>query len=77
MRWVRPEWRIVKRFAIFPIEIDDEIRWLETVYIHQHYGEGGLLNLVGWWNKKFVSREDYETYKVLKKYNKKRENRSK
>lgn len=66
MRWTRPEFRIIKRFALFPIEMNDETRWLEIVYIKQHYRDGGLLGLVGWWNLCFATREEYLEYKSHK-----------
>ena len=32
--------RIIKRFAWLPITVDDETRWLETVYIYQSVSRG-------------------------------------
>jgi len=40
MRWKHPEQydtRVIKTFAIFPIRLGDETRWLEWVYINQVY----------------------------------------
>ena len=41
--------RIIKKFAIFPIRIKDEIRWLETIKIRQcysyNYADGGYMNI--------------------------------
>ena len=66
--------RIVKRFALFPITISYncdrwlekqlyETKWLETVYIEQHFN---LSN--GWWdNTSFVTKEDYVKYRTKNK----------
>lgn len=35
MRWFKGSSRIKKKFAILPIRIDSEVRWLEIVYIYQ------------------------------------------
>jgi len=40
MRWIKPEigsTRIVKKFLIFPKTINEDTRWLETVYYRQAY----------------------------------------
>lgn len=64
MRWKSPtrgNIRIIKRFAIIPIEVKDEVRWLEWCYIKQEYCCGYC---EGWWNSiKFVTEDDYERYK--------------
>lgn len=71
MRWIVKEdkfpnpneIRIVRKFAILPIQINAEKRWLETVYIKQQY-EQGMFAFSPWeWNnKKFVSSIDYDSY---------------
>lgn len=61
MRFRAPYWhepRYVKRFAILPIKIDNEIVWLETVYIRQEYRPD--LTSRGWYNERFVSKEEYD-----------------
>lgn len=62
----RCRYRYIKRFAILPIKIDMEIRWLETVYILQkrHY--------IGdeWHNVEFCTKEEYlEQEFAAPKYN--------
>jgi len=44
--------RTIKRFAIFPITIGNETRWLETVYVDQFFNIW-----TGWTNEKFVTKE--------------------
>lgn len=41
MRWYKPipgETKIKRKFALFPITIERETRWLEWVVIQYHYG---------------------------------------
>lgn len=43
MRWYKHkpkmgDKKIVTKFALFPIEIDNEVRWLEKVTIEMEYG---------------------------------------
>ena len=57
MKWKHPkdgQKRIIKKFALFPIRLNGETRWLETVYILQKYLDG---NSCGYWdNKMFCSK---------------------
>lgn len=46
------EVRIIKKFAVFPIKICREIRWLETVTIAQRYGYDWTGEC--WYNMHFV-----------------------
>lgn len=47
------EQRIIKKFAIFPIAINGEIRWLEYVeYMEEWYAPGGVW---GWYKQKFLN----------------------
>lgn len=72
MRWTikeqltpqRNETRIIKKFAILPIQIGSEKRWLETVYIKQQYEQIGIFTFSPWdWvNIKFVASVDYNNY---------------
>ena len=48
-------YRYIKRFAIFPIKINNEYRWLETCYIRQAYRDGAY-----WKNECFINKEVYE-----------------
>lgn len=63
MRWRQRKYRIVKRFALFPIKaplgfIDttEEWRWLETVYLRQ------FRDWPFWCTWFFVMKEDYDEY---------------
>ncbi len=59
MRWTKRYTRYIKRFAIFPIKIKDEIRWLETVYLRQYY-DVWTVPFSMWKNKEFVTAEEYK-----------------
>ena len=52
--------RIIKRFALFPIKIKNEIRWMEVCYIKQLYWE--LWDEYGYENIEFVTKEQYDEY---------------
>jgi hypothetical protein len=73
MRWkVEPDpkphdYRVVKRFAFLPIEVDDEARWWETVYILQQYSKT-IINTYNWFDRNFTTEEEYRKYL---RYNKK------
>lgn len=66
MRWKRKtkKYRFVKRFAFFPIEIGNETRWLEFVYIHQVYEPYNPV--YDWKNYRFITKEEYKKYKKEK-----------
>lgn len=55
MRWKRGNLRCVKRFALWPVRIKEEYRWLETVYIIQR-----RLGYERFWHNE--SFEDEEVY---------------
>lgn len=58
------EHRTIKRFAWFPICINDEYRWLETVCIRQTFKfDWDRLNEYYWDNDYFTTRIAYENYK--------------
>lgn len=59
--------RYVKRFALFPIRIDDEGYWLEVVYIAQKYDDGRWCTFPGWRDVLFASKEDYLDYRKRSK----------
>ena len=62
MRWKERSKRIIKRFAILPVCIDGEYRWLETVYILQYFGNvyhSWRSATIGWYNSRFVTKADY------------------
>lgn len=53
MRWTRPrprETRIKSWFALLPVQIDYDIRWLETVKVEQMYSSYDGV----WKNQSFV-----------------------
>lgn len=52
--------RIVKRFALFPIEcrFSQTMVWLETCYIKQSY-----ILFEGWVNNSWATKEEYEEFK--------------
>jgi hypothetical protein len=70
MRWIRKmptepregEYRIVKKFALLPYRIDNEYRWLETMYILQQlnaYIDGCLMGRsLEWDDVEFASKYD-------------------
>ena len=62
MMWNIKYKRIVKTFALFPMEIDGCYRWLETVYISQKRRHDWLFGWY-WVDEKFVTKEDYLKYK--------------
>ena len=64
MRWRHREHRIVKRFALFPINAKtrssifavEEWRWLEIVYLDQLY------DFPFWITTNFATKEEYDEY---------------
>lgn len=53
MRWYKPtmgDKKIVTKFALFPIQIKHEVRWLEKVTIEMEYG------LTMWHPMRFVNK---------------------
>lgn len=65
MRWTKPtkgDERIIKRFAIFPILVEREYRWLEWCYIKQTWYHR-IFEDDCWKNIAFVTEEDYDEYK--------------
>lgn len=63
MRWTRKYERIIKRFALFPIRIYGDYRWLEWVYIKQKNVPDDYFGIYTWCNRDFATRWEYETYK--------------
>lgn len=63
MKWEKPNWRIIKKLAIFPMRIGKEYRWLEIVYIEQHLNKYFLTDGYWWSNEGFVSKSEYLEYK--------------
>lgn len=47
------KWRYVRRFALLPIQIGCEVRWLEMVYIYQTR----VYLYSPWLNDRFVTKE--------------------
>ncbi len=52
--------RIVKRFALFPIEcrFSTTAKWLTVCYIHQSY-----ISFEGWKNNSWATKEEYQRFK--------------
>ena len=53
--------RYIKRFALFPIKVDNEIRWLETCYLRQTWHE----SYCAWLNNEFVTEGVYKSVNNL------------
>ena len=62
MRFKMKEYRVVKRFALFPIKFGHETRWLETVYIRQEIYDSFFGSY--YYDKCFTTKEEYEKYKT-------------
>lgn len=67
MKWttkpkLNTDYKIVKRFALLPIRVNNEFRWLETCYIvkEKYYSWGEDL---GWVNIAWANAETYEMWK--------------
>ena len=54
--------RIVSRFALFPKQIQNDKRWLETVYIIQIWDALGYDGEC-WFDIEFTTKEKFEKYK--------------
>ena len=58
MKWVKRTRRCIKYFALLPIKIGYEYRWLEVVYIYQ------TRNYYDLWNdRRFITKEEYLGYR--------------
>ena len=53
---------IVKEFAWFPIRVGNDVRWLETVYIHYSSYISSSWGVL-WTKVRFVTKEEYLEYK--------------
>lgn len=58
MRYRRRFKRIIRKFAIFPIVICGEYRWLETAYIVQRYNHYAVF--IKWYDSEFTTKSEYE-----------------
>ena len=68
MRWrnkQRGDKRYIKRFAILPVSIGEETRWLEIVYIEQVVVRGVFIDCY-WEDNRFLSRSEYTHLKFGK-----------
>lgn len=61
MKWERKHSRTVRRFALFPIRVGDEYRWLETVYIQQHLAWDGIC--ISWVNARFADKKQWKEWR--------------
>ena len=50
-------YRVIEKFALFPITAGRETRWLETVHIFQVY-----IYTHEWKNYHFITKEIYDSY---------------
>jgi len=55
-----PKNRVIKKFAITPIKIKEEIRFLETVYIWQSVYRDSIGDGYHWENCFFSNKEQYD-----------------
>ena len=55
--------RVIKTYALMPIEVNHTVKWLETVYILQERKTRWLSGKVFWDNKRFADKEEYEKWK--------------
>ena len=56
MRWTKPKYgdtKIERKFAILPITIEREARWLEWVTVKYEYYVNRD-SLAGWWPTEFI-----------------------
>lgn len=58
MRYHRKFSRVIRKFAIFPIVICGDYRWLETVYIIQRYDHNAVF--LRWETCAFTTKSEYE-----------------
>ena len=64
MRWDFSGRRgVYKKFALFPIYLNKELRWLEVVYISKQWN-----SWKGGWHKEFITKYDYERLKKTNKW---------
>lgn len=61
------DYKIVKRFALLPIKINNEYRWLETCYIVKERWFSWYES--GWSKKSWTDKKTYEMWKNRYKYN--------
>jgi hypothetical protein len=62
------QYRIIRRFALFPIKIKNVIIWLEPCYIKQQHWESWDEH--GWENIEFVTIDQYvEYYDLINDFN--------
>lgn len=55
--------RVVRRFAIIPMVVDNVIKWMRPVYILQKYLIDNHANTCYWMDLAFVTRADYKAFK--------------
>ena len=72
MRWIKKDrgnrdYKIVKRFALLPIQINNEYRWFEMCYIVKK--RWFSLYDSGWKKVSWTDRETYKMWKNVYRYN--------
>ena len=65
MRWFKGNSRIKKKFAILPIRINSEVRWLEIVYVYQK--KERVYGYDFWRDIKFSTKQAYIQRKAEEK----------
>ena len=55
-----PANRIIKKFAFTPIKIEEEIRFMETVYIFQSVMRDSIGDMYHWRNSFFMEQEQID-----------------
>ena len=63
--WERKYTKIIKRFALIPIKLNNESHWLKQVYIKQRFVYSDVYSY--WENVDFTTKEEYESYLRRKK----------
>lgn len=61
MRWTIPnnnDTKIKRKFALFPIKINNEVRWLERVTVKYRYGYSTEIGLFGWFPIEFIDKDN-------------------
>lgn len=71
MRWTKKyrnrNYKIVKRFALLPIRVGNEYRWLETCYILKERSHSWGEDL-GWVNISWTNADTYKMWKEERQY---------
>ena len=61
MKWIKPnnnDIKIKRKFAWLPIEIGNEVRWLEWVTVRYRYGYNESISLFSWIPVEFIDKDN-------------------